>query len=214
MGNENYNPEPSPEALRQKSVAPSLTDQVGAAEAREQEPQLTLTVAGPCHTAEGRYVGLSKQQRAGLKVEVGGGVELFENGYSLGLFTVGRGATALLNNPTQFTVNDVDPNSTITLRKAIEGGETLLRLPVVRGIKNDPKTSGRQEKIAQRFEGWDIEVFMSLPTATLNQLLGTTDRVASISKAKIRYGGQEQEMVMVPSGNEFGFTTKAAQTLG
>ena len=38
--------------------------------------------------------------------------------------------------------------------------------------------------------------------------------MASISKAKIRYGGQEQEMVMVPSGNEFGFTTKAAQTLG
>lgn len=204
-----------------------------AAEALEKEPQLDLTVERGCKNPDGRYVGLNAAQRGVLRVEVGSSVELFDCGKSLGLFTVGAGAKELQGTD-RFTVNGVDPGTPVVVKKASEKREILMELDVRHGIENVPtdmqedeskaysdRTTRRMGIISKRFPGLDSDEFMTVPTAILNQLAvdradaGQTSKptIASISRAKVRMGDNETEVVMVPAGNDIGFTTKASQKL-
>ena len=197
-----------------------------AAEAKEKEPELSLTVARGCNNPDGRYVGLSGRQRDALKVAVGGIVELFENGQSLGLFTVGKGAAELTGKPEQFTSNVVEPGKSVTVKKADKNRETVMTFGVTHGVENVPanlqgeeakkyadRTARRMQIIGERFPGVSTDEFMIIPTAVLNAMTGESVRIASISKQKIRFAGVETEMVVVPAGNDVGLTTKAAQKL-
>jgi hypothetical protein len=196
------------------------------AEAKEQEPKLKLQVARACNNPNGRYIGMSKRQRDALNVEVGGTVELFEGNQSLGLFTVGKGASELSEHPEQFTANVVEAGKAVTVKKAFETAETIMKLPVTHGIENAPagsppdkakeyaeRTTRRMKIIAERFPGTGTDEFMTVPTAVLNQITGGAAKVANISKIKVRLGGHETDVVMVPAGNDIGLTTKLAQKL-
>ena len=196
-------------------------------EAKEQEPQLTLKVAGACENPDGRFVGLNAKQREALGVTVGGSVVLKgADGKSLGLFTVGKGSSKFVKQPDVFTANVVATGETFTVTKAKENSEEAMSLNVQHGIENPPADLSDQdkekhkEKTAKRFDiikgrfGADSDAFITIPTAVLNQLTGDTNRIAQISKVKIRYGGKEMLIVAVPAGTDFGLTTLAAERLG
>lgn len=203
-----------------------LANQSVASETKEQEPQLELTVAGPCNNPEGRYVGLSKKQRDALGVVSGGTAELFADGKSLGIFTVGSGSKELIGKP-EFTANDVDVGKQVVVKKVVEVGLTTQELSVAHGIENVPtglnseeakkyqeRTIRRMQIVAERFPGVVIHEFMTIPTAVLNQLAGSEVKIPAISQGRVRIGGKEIEIVMVPAGKDVGSTTKAAEKLG
>lgn len=188
-------------------------------EGAETVPEMSLTVAGACNTHHGHYVGLSKGQRDRLGVEVGASVELVDGaGKSLGIFTVGTGSKALLLEPTKFTANGVDTGSTVTVKKAVKKPEREIPLPVTHGVETSELHERRAGIIRNRFPDMDPESYIVVPTAVGRELGFSPSpakaTVLSISKGKVRVGGTDHEIIMVPSGTAIGFTTKAAQTLG
>lgn len=209
-----------PEGQTSQAQAPQ------APEAKEKEPELNLTVAQPCKNPEGRFVGLSKRQRDALQVSEGGTVELFEGGQSLGIFAVGKGSSELTKSPELFSVNGVDAGKTVTVKKAVETKERVMKLGLTHGVEDVPahlqgdeakkyadRTVRRMQIIGERFPGADTDEYMTIPTGVLNSMTGELAKVAAISKQKVRYGSTEMEIVMVPAGNDIGLTTKAAQKL-
>jgi|GEM_PF-2134003 len=203
------------------------TSQPVTQESAESEPELTLTVAQPCKNPAGLYVGLSKKQRTALNVEVGGTVEITMDNQVIGLFTVGLGSKELADKPGAFTANGITTGLEVTLKKATESAETTVNLPTRHGIEKAPsdlsepekneydaKTTKRLNIIAERFpETEDKQEFITLPTAIVNKLTGEAKKVASIAMHKIRIGGQETSIIVVPGGTEFGFTKSAANKL-
>lgn len=188
-------------------------------EAVERVPEMRLAVAGACNNPHGNYVGLNKGQRDKLQVEVGSSVELFDDaGRSLGVFTVGTGSKALLLEPTKFTANGMDMGTTVTVKRAVKKPEQEIRLHVSHGVETSESHERRVGIIQRRFPEMDPEIYITVPTA-LGRELGFPPNPAkatilSITKGKIRIGGIDHEIVMVPSGNTIGFTTQAAQKLG
>jgi hypothetical protein len=205
----------------------ALTADPATAEAVEKEPQLDLTVDRPCNNPAGRYVGLNAVQRGKLGVEVGGTVELFEEGVSIGVFTVGKGASELAKMPERFSANVVMPGKMVTVKKAIDRAESVMSLPITHGIENVPqgldeveagkyaeRTQRRIGIITERFKDAETGVFMTVPTAVLNQITGGVARVAAIAEGMVKVGGREVKIIMVPAGTDIGLTTKAAKLLG
>lgn len=210
---------------------PSAPKAAEMKEASEKGPELRLNVAGPCKNPEGKYVGLSKVQRDRLGVEVGGNVELFDvGGKSLGLFMVGSGSKELLSQPEAFTVNGVSSGEAVTVKKAADKQESDMTFDVVHGVevvpgglsedekkKYEGRLASRASKIAERFPGLDPRAYVVVPSSLAKSMgieapKGST--VLPVSKGKVRIGGTEHEIAVVPSGNSIGFTTEAAKSLG
>lgn len=200
-------------------------------EAPEKGPEVRLNVAGPCKNPDGKYVGLSKVQRDRLGVEVGGNVELFDiSGKSMGLFMVGAGSKELLSRQDAFTVNGVSAGEAVTVKKAVDKQESDMTLDVAHGVevvpgglsedekkKYEGRLASRASKIAERFPELDPKAYVVVPSAVAKSMgieapKGST--VLPVSKGKIRIGGVEHEIAIVPSGNSIGFTTEAAKSLG
>ena len=217
------------DAVKQESV--SSPKPAGQVEASEKGPELRLNVAGPCKNPEGRYVGLSKVQRDRLGVEVGGNVELFDaTGKSVGLYMVGPGSKELLSQPEAFTVNGVSSGEAVTVKKAAEKQDSDMTFDVDHGVEAVPaglgeadqkkyegRLASRSSKIAERFPELDPRAYVVVPSAVAKSMgieapKGTT--VLPVSKGKVRLGGVEKEIAIVPSGNTIGFTTEAAKSLG
>jgi hypothetical protein len=204
-------------------------DQAQSAKAKEdaeKEPQLKMTVYGPCKNPEGRYVGLSKKQRDALGVVEGGTVEIILDKESLGVYTVGKGSTEIVKIPDLFTVNGIEGGHLVTVRKPKETGENVMKFGVRHGVETVPeelkdekakeyteRTARRMKIIAERFPGVSTDEFMTVPTAVLNLITGDSAKIAGISRQKVRFAGKETEITVVPAGNDIGLTTKAAEEL-
>ncbi|MBI2638889.1 hypothetical protein HYW83_04850 [Candidatus Peregrinibacteria bacterium] len=189
-------------------------------EATEVVPEMSLTVAGACNNPHGNYVGLNKGQRDKLQVEIGSSVELMDGaGQSLGIFTVGTGSKNLLLESEKFTANGVGVGATVTVKRAVKKSEREINLSASYGIEAAEQHERRAGIIRNRFPDMDPEDYITVPTA-LGRELGFSPNpaakatVLSISKGRVRIGGIDHEIVMVPSGSTIGFTTKAAQRLG
>ena len=215
-----------------ETVVPNPSgDQAPAKEAVEAVPELKLVAASSCKNPDGRYVGLSKVQRDKLGVEVGGNVELFDAaGKSLGLFSVGTGSKELLKEEAKFTVNGVAAGEAVTARKASEKQESDMAFAVTHGVESTPaglddaakqkyedRLASRASKIAERFPELDSKAYVVVPTAVAKSMgvegpKGST--VLPISKGKIKLGDVVTEIAIVPSGNNIGFTTEAAKSIG
>ncbi len=227
MNNPNQSGSDIETSLDQDQENPAAHSTPAMTESAEREPELALTVAQPCKNPAGLYVGLSKKQRTALNVEVGGTVEITMDNQAIGLFTVGLGSKELADKPAAFTANGITPGSEVTVKKATESVETAVSLPTRHGIETAPsdlsepekkeydaKTTRRLNIISERFpEVEDKQEFITLPTSIVNQLTGEAKKVASIAKHKIRIGGQETLMIVVPGGTEFGLTKSAALKL-
>ena len=206
-----------------KSALPTAPANASKApEHAEAVPKLNLTVAGPCKNPHGNYVGLSAIQRNKLGIEVGGVVELFDLEKSLGVFMVGTGSKELLNAPTSFTTNGVSAGTTITVRKAAtkleSGSEKAFKYKVAHGVqtRDVEKHKRRVGIIAERFKDMYTEAYVTVPSALMKSL-GMGEKGATvlpISKCVIRVAGVDHEIVLVPTGNDIGFTSAAAAKLG
>ncbi len=204
------------------AIAAAPTTTTGAPpppEAAETVPEMSLTVAGACNNPRGNYVGLNRGQRDRLQVDIGSSVELLDGaGKSLGIFTVGTGSRSLLLETGKFTANGIDTGTTVTVKKAVKKPEREIRLPVTHGIESSEQHERRAGIIQGRFPDMDPEVYITIPTA-LGRELGLQPSpakatVLSISKSKVRIGGTDHDIAVVPSGNNMGFTSKAAEKLG
>jgi hypothetical protein len=215
------------EIVAQPSEADRALAPAAQQEIKEKEPELRLEVVRECNNPEGLYVGMSKKQRDALGVQVGGTVELFDGSRSLGIFTIGTGAVELTKEPGKFTANGIEPGKTVTAKKAPEKVLTTMELPLSHGIEKTPtglspedeqkhteRITRRMQIIGERFPGVATDEFITVPTAVVNQMLGSKVKIATISQLKVRLGGEEIEIVMVPAGKDIGLTTKAAAKLG
>ena len=188
---------------------------------------LRLTVDRPCNNPEGLYVALSAVQRKKLGVNVGDSVVLknTSNGEVVGIYTVGLGLKDLKDKPESFAANGVVPGTEVVVeRRSVE--RVILSLPLNIGVETDAKHGKRLAKISDgRFNGaegfGDPEAYLVLPTAIAKLFItppkGVTtakETVSAISLGKIKIGGRVFTMPVVPSGTEFGMTTKAASKLG
>lgn len=197
-----------------------------SAEAKET-PSLRLTVDRSCNNPEGLYVSLSAVQRKGLGVSVGDSVILrnTSNGEVVGIYTVGLGLKDLKDKPESFAANGVVPGTEVVVeRSSVE--HAILSLPLNIGVETDARHEKRLAKISDgRFDGAegfaDPEAYLVLPTAIAKLFItppkGVTpakDTVPAISLGKIKLGDKVFTMPVVPSGTEFGMTTKAASKLG
>jgi hypothetical protein len=195
-------------------------------EGAEKEPMLKLTVAGPCKNPEGDYVGLSKKQRDALGVVEGGTVEIFKGHKSIGIFTVGKGSSEVIKTVGLITANGIPAANLVTIRKAKESGESLIKYGVRHEVEDVPegleekdaqeyqdRTARRMAIIEKRFPGVAVDEFITVPTAVLNLMTGGAKKVASISVQKVRFGGSETEITVIPTGTDIGLTSKAAKKL-
>lgn len=197
-----------------------------AVEAKETL-SLRLTVDRPCNNPEGLYVALSAVQRKKLGVNVGDSVMLknTSNGEVVGIYTVGLGLKDLKDKPGSFAANGVVSGTEVVVERcSVE--RAMLSLPLNIGVETDAKHGKRLAKIMDgRFDGaegfGDPEAYLVLPTAIAKLFItppkGVTpakDTVPAISLGKIKLGDKVFTMPVVPSGTEFGMTTKAASKLG
>lgn len=199
-----------------------VTDTVAAQvrpEDVETEPKLEVAVAGPCKNPNGLYVGLSKVQRDKIGVEVGGTVMLRKpTGEVLGIYTVGSGSKELLDQP-RITANQITIGTDIEVVRANVKMEDLNNLPLVFGAEGGEKHERRSSVITERFgnQGFDGQSYLVLPTAVAKMITGQAGdktKIASIALGKIKIGGVEKTLPIVPSEINFGMTTGAAQELG
>lgn len=186
---------------------------------------LKLTVDRPCNNPNGLYVALLPEQRRKLNVNVGDSVVVRNpnGGEVIGLYTVGPGLKDLRDKPEACAINGIQPGTEIVIEKsAVE--HSLLNLPLRRGVETEESHKRRAGKIVDgRFNGQDVdpEVYIVLPTAIAKCFVSPPegvssgrDTVLSISLGKVKVGGQEFTLPVVPAGVDFGLTTKAALKLG
>lgn len=222
--------QPDAANLEQQPGSPSgvaLDDQARKPLAPEQREVLSLklTVDRPCNNPNGLYVSLLPEQRRRLNVNVGDSVVVRNpnGGEVISLYTVGLGLKELKGKPESCGINGIQPGAEIVIEKsAVE--HSLLNLPLRRGVETDELHKRRAGKIMDgRFNGQDVdpEVYIVLPTAIAKCFVSPPegvssgrDTVLSISLGKIKIGGQEFILPVVPAGVDFGLTTKAALKLG
>ncbi|MBA4337142.1 hypothetical protein C0416_05235 [bacterium] len=179
-----------------------------------EEPCITGTVKSQCENPNGSFIGISKKQRDTLGVGVGNPVEVYDqNGKLVGLFTVGKALAKLAKDPDSLSANNIEPGTVITVKKVKESKEKGVALSVSHGIENDERHLPTIETIKTRFPDMDSGNFIAIPVAVFNELTGGRDRVPAIEKGKISLLGKETEVVFVPTGTNFGLTTKAAESL-
>lgn len=207
--------EEAPQTIGAVPVPPS-------AEAVETEPELRLTVAGPCNNSNGRYVGLNQWQREQLKVTVGETVELFsDDGANIGVFTVGTGSKKLLNNTAIFTAN-VDAahiGKMLTVKPRKQAPENPMEFCVQHMVeKVDAEKNARRRDIIEHRLQLDPAVYVTIPTpvaALLGIKAPSGQTIAPISRGKIRgVDGKDCEIAFVPTSDSIGFTSEAAKKLG
>lgn len=207
--------------LDRKSSVPYTNTSTGPSipEAVEKEPKLEVSVAGPCKNPEGLYVGLNATQRAKLGVEQGHAVVVRKsNGEVIGIYTVGPGSKELVGQP-KITANGVAIDENVEVVKANVNEGDLNSLPLVFGAESGEKHGRRSSTIAERFgpQGFDGQSYLVLPTSVAKMITGQDGdktRVASIALGKVKIGGVEKTLPIVPSETNFGMTTKAANELG
>lgn len=213
INNPASNPEDGADVLEQNPNDASAAQK--QPEAQEILPEISLTVAGPCKNPAGAYVSLSKAQRDKLGITEGGTVEIFLDGESQGIFTVGLGSKELRDEPQKFNANLVDAGKTVTLRKPANLRETTFSYPVsdIELNPDDEKLMKRKNIIETRFPDTDPEEYITLPTPVINAMLGDATKIGKISRTVIKFGGVNHAITVVPSGTTFGMTQKARQKL-
>lgn len=208
-----------PEApLDQAEVQPVQPEAVvPAPEVVEAEPILRLAVHGPCKNPNGNYVGLNKAQRDKLGVVEGETVVLKADGKVVGYYVVGKGSKEIADQSGAFTANGVDVGAVVEVQKAGDLSENLVTLPFAVDAEKGERHAARSEKIKNRFAGQDGETYCVVPTALFNKMAIEGDvqsarpTMGAISIGKVKIGGVEKSIPIVPSGTAFSLTSKAAK---
>lgn len=195
--------------------SPAVDVRPAELEQKEIESSLSGVVDQECKNPNGLYIGLKKSSREFLGVKVGEPVEICDKeGNLIGIYTVGEALKELTKVIGSFSANNIAPGTFINVKRCKESREKAVEYTVDHGIeKDEEKTKRRMDIIKERFPQASPECFITIPTSLSNQLTGEIGKIAKIAVGKIHFDGKDYDVVFVPSGTNFGLTTKAAELL-
>lgn len=225
--------DPSLEALEAELPQHPET-KTGAQESKEVLPTVSFKVLGPCKDPNGSFVSLNLAQRKllhpkdmdietleqkGLEANVGDVIEVKDGDQLIGVYVIGMGPKGHKELEDCYA-NGIDKNTQISVQKIDMNKpyENPINLKAKFGLEENSKHQLRADKISRRFEDYDSQKYMVVPTSVAVLLgmpaSGAKATIRQISKRTVRIGEKVVDMVMVPAGNDVAFTSKAASEIG